>query len=459
MNKPRTKSIRFRLTASYTGVLALTFALIGVGIWIALEHSIEETADRELHSRLTEVRRYIDGFSPDDLLHLEEEFQEESLLSQSAANIRISDMHGKWLFRTHSTDRWPLQPSDPTNLSMRGSITTIRVRHDLIRILTAPVKVGVAQIGVSIDELEEVKRGFLWLLLLSSPPLLALAGLGGYWLSGRALKPVDEISRAASQISIHDLSARLPATGIGDELDRLSRVLNDMLSRLESAFNRVSEFTADASHELRTPVAVIQTTAELMQTRPRTLEEHLKGWASVTGETERTSRLIADLLTLARLDSGNFDLDFKSIDLSEIARTAVQEMQVMADAKNLQLILGVLPPCPIQGDAEALRRAVCILLDNAIKFSTGPSEIHLEVRAGTCASLTVSDEGPGIACEDLSRIFERFYRVSKDRSRKTGGAGLGLSIARQIVEGHAGRIQADSQLGHGCNFTIVLPQA
>lgn len=458
MTKPKIKSIRFQLTAAYTAVLAASFALIGVGVWIALERSIEETADRELHSRLIEVRRYIDGFSPDDLMHQEEEFKEESLLSQSVANLRIYDLQGKWLFRTHSTDNWPPQKLDVATLSLGGNITTIRVGSDLIRILTAPVRVGVLQIGLSIDQFEQVKHGFLLLLVFGSPLLLVLAWLGGYWLSGRALTPVDEISKAASQISVQELSVRLPASGVGDELDRLSGVLNDMLARLESAFNRIAEFTADASHELRTPVAIIQTTSELMQTRPRTEDEHLRAWAKVTQETQRMSQLISDLLTLARMDSGSVDLELHATDLAEIARSAIEEMRVMADTVGIQLALEVaLPPCMIRGDTEALRRVVCILLDNAIKFSTSPSVVRIVVENKGAALLTVSDSGPGIASDDLPLIFERFYRVSKDRSRKTGGSGLGLSIASRIVEAHGGKINVESTPGQGSTFTVRLP--
>lgn len=449
-------SIRFRLTAAYTGMLALTFTLIGVGLWIGLEHSIRRTADRELRVRLEEVRHYIDQFSPNDLLHLEEEFREESLLSQSVAYIRVYDRSGKSLFRTPSTEQWPPIVRDAALLPERGLINPIRVRHDVLRVLTAPVKVGILQVGMSVDELEEVKSGFLWMLGLSSPLFLALAWLGGYWMSGRALKPVDAISSAAARINPRDLSARLPCGVAGDELDRLSGVLNAMLSRLESAFKRINEFTADASHELRTPVAVIQTTAELMQARGRTVEEHLKAWGTITEQTERTSSLISDLLTLARSDAGKNDLEFSPIDLADLVQTAAQDMRVMAEAKGVLVVVNALGPCPVSGDAEALRRAVCILLDNAIKYSSGPSEIRVEVNSHPSASVTVLDAGIGISSEDLPMIFERFYRASKDRSRGTGGAGLGLSIARWIVETHGGEIGVASELGKGSTFTLSL---
>jgi heavy metal sensor kinase len=447
------------LAASYTAVLALTFVLIGIGVWIALEHSILQTADRELHARFAEVRSYVDSFSANDLLHLEEEFREETLLSQSTDNIRISDKQGRWLFRTPGTEHWPPPALGASPLQAEGRLTTMRFRHELIRVLTAPVRVGTVEIGLPIDEFEEVKSGFLWLIALGSPLLLVLGWFGGYWMSGRALQPVDAISRAAAQIGAHELSARLPASGVGDELDRLSGVLNDMLTRLEGSFHRIAEFTADASHELRTPVAIIQTTAELMRTRPRNVEEHVRSWTTVTTETERMARLIADLLTLARFDAGKTGLEFYTLDLSEVVRSAVDEMRVMADAKELRLSVDALKPCTVEGDADALRRAVCTLLDNAIKFTPAKGEIRIEVLGGVRACVIVSDTGVGIGPDDLPLIFERFYRVSKDRSRKTGGAGLGLSIARMIVDQHGGEIRVESSVDRGSSFTIFLPAA
>jgi heavy metal sensor kinase len=456
--RPRAKSIRFRLTASYTAVLAFTFALIGVAVWIALEHSIQETADRDLHARLADIRRYVDTFSPEDLLHLEEEFREESLLSQSIANVRIAGASGQWLFRTPSTERWPAHIGDGENLPAQGRMETIQVGHQRVRVLTAPVKVGIVQVGLAIDEFEEVKSGFLWTIGLGSPVLLLLAAVGGYWVSGRALRPVGEISSLAERISAQDLSARLPVNDADDELDRLSRVLNAMFARLESAFHRMAEFTADASHELRTPVAVIQTTAELMQTRPRTVDEHVQAWSRVRIETERTSLLIADLLTLARSDAGKTGLEFRRMDFPKTVRAAAEEMRVMGEAKGLPLVVDGVDACTILGDAEALRRAVCILLDNAIKFTAPPAEVRVTVSvSGGSAAVSVKDEGVGIGADDLPMIFERFYRASKDRSRKTGGAGLGLSIARWIVEGHGGEIQVKSTLGKGSMFSILLP--
>ncbi len=406
MTRPASKSIQIRLTASYTAMLAVTFAMIGAGVWVALNHSIDETADRELHARLANIKHYFDSFSPADLNHLEAEFREESLLSQSSTAIRIFDPRGNTLFQTPGADNWPAPDHD------RSFTRTVQSHHQKTRVLTAPVRVGVVQIGLPIGALLEVRNGFLWLLALGSPLLLLLAWLGGYWMSGRTLEPIN------------------------------------------SAFERMTEFTADASHELRTPVSIIHTTAELMQSRPRNADEHLKAWNTVSAETERTSRLIADLLTLARADAGHAELEFAPLDLAAIVPLAIEEMRVMAEKKGVSLQLASSLSAPVRGDAEALRRSVCILLDNAIKFTTPPGQVIVTVKRSV---VTVTDTGPGIGAADLPLIFQRFYRVSKDRSRGTGGTGLGLSIARHLVRQHGGDIQVESELGKGSSFSILLP--
>lgn len=454
----RSRSIQFRLTASYTATLAVTFVMIGVGVWLALDHSIEKTADHELESRLADVRRYVDGFSADDLAHLEEEFREESLLGQAGANIRIADARGKWLFRTPDAEKWPDESMGAGHLPAGGKFTTMTFQHRVIRVLTAPVRVGVAQIGLPIDEFEEVRTGFTWLILFASPLFLLLAWLGGYWMSGRALKPVDRISQSAALISANRLDLRLPSSGTEDELDRLSCVLNSMLERLQDSFNRITEFTADASHELRTPVSVIQTTAELMQSRPRTLEEHVAGWKQVSNETERTARLITDLLTLARADAGQAAFTFEAVDITGVTQSAVNEMQVLAEDKGLSLVGPMSVAAQVRGDSDALQRLISILLDNAIKYTNAPGKVRIEVRSGRQVEIVVSDTGLGIQTNELPMIFERFYRISKDRSRKTGGTGLGLAIAKWIAEQHGGQIDVESTFGKGSTFTAVLPK-
>jgi signal transduction histidine kinase len=290
---------------------------------------------------------------------------------------------------------------------------------------------------------------------------LALASAGGYWMSGRALDPVDEIARTMRRIGARNLSERLSLRGTDDELDRLSTVLNQMLGRLESAFQLVTQFTADASHELRTPVGIIRTTGEVIRARQRTPDEHEAAWDQVILQSERMSGLIDDLLVLARADSGGSDLAIEPMDLSAALEAVTDEIRILAECSGLRLSVSIPADCPMTGDPDAIRRLLLVLLDNAIKYTPAGGEI--DVRMRTTDSLTraaiieVRDTGPGIESAHLPRIFDRFYRISADRSRRTGGSGLGLSIAQWLASLHGGEILVESVPGTGSTFRVILP--
>ena len=305
-------------------------------------------------------------------------------------------------------------------------------------------------------------KGFTWTALLASPLVLLLASAGGYWMSRRALEPVDQIARTAEEIGAQNLSERLPVRGSGDELDRLSATLNSMFARLEAAFRRITQFTADASHELRTPVAIIRTTAEVTRSKPRSAEEYAKALDGILTESERTSRLIEDLMLLARADAGVDSMAREPINLAECLRDACAEVQVLAEYKKICVEAGELKESTVSGDEQAIRRLFLILLDNAIKYTGSGGKVQVNLSLGAAAGkrtavIEVRDTGIGIAAEDIPHIFERFYRAAKDRSRTTGGAGLGLSIARWITERHGGEIEAESTAGTGSTFRVRLP--
>jgi signal transduction histidine kinase len=343
-----------------------------------------------------------------------------------------------------------------------GALQTARVENQRMRVLSAPVEVGTVQLALPLDQFEELRDDFVWTMAFGMPILFCVASIGGFWMSGRALKPVDEIADAAKRISARNLSERLPSVGTGDELDRLSGVLNEMLAGLEAAFRRITQFTADASHELRTPVAIIRTTAEVIRARTRTIEEHQQAWESVLRQTERTSQLLDDLLTLARADSGSDAFHFESIDLDGVVRDACTEIQLVAESKNLKISTGPLPECLVLADREALRRAFLILLDNAIKATPDGGAIQVSVTIDEefepkMIFISFKDTGTGVGSEDLPYIFDRFYRAQQDRSRRTGGAGLGLSIALWIVTRHGGTINVESAVGVGSTFCVQLP--
>lgn len=463
VSKLNSRSIRFRLTTWYAALLAATFICSAVLVWLTLSHSITATVDKELRARYATVRSYVEQESSGrGIAHLRKELNEDAAVSAGSAYLRIADEHGVLLFGSPRTDGWPVSIPKRRELPKAGVLQTVRPGGKAMRVLSAPAAIGTVQIGLPLDEFQEMQQGFLWTVILGAPLLLVVAAGAGYWMSGRALRPVDHIAVAAQRITSKNLSERLPYSGAGDELDRLSGVLNEMLAELESAFARVTQFTADASHELRTPLAIVRTTAELMRSRTRRPEEHDQAWTSVLAQTDRTSQLVNDLLTLARGDSGADALTLEATNLEPVARAAAAEMQVLAASKEVLLHFTTRTRPVVLADADALHRVFTILLDNALKAVAPGGVIRMSLTLkdepeSQSAVVAVEDNGPGIGPEDLPHIFDRFYRVSKDRSRETGGAGLGLAIAKWIVSRHDGMIQVESQLGQGASFSVILP--
>lgn len=447
----RSLPIRIRLTAWYTAILAATFLVLGIVVWIGVRQSIDRTVDADLISRIERTRTFLTDLKGGET-EIIEELTELAALASAGTEIRLTDRSGAWLYQSPGTGHWSAA------LPANDGPETIALEHKKYRLMTATVPIGRIQIGAPLDGYQHLLANFAAILLFASPIALFLASTGGYWMSGRALRPVDRIARLAGEISAQRLSARLPVGASGDELDRLSTTLNAMFERLEGSFRSVTQFTADASHELRTPAAIIRATAELASARPRTSEEHSKSWKLVLAESERTALLLDDLMTLARADADAVAICLCRADLAGCAREAVGEVAVLAESADVSIRYSGPEAAAVLGDAESLRRVCLILLDNAIKYSPPGGNVDVSVSLSEEETiLEVRDTGIGIELDDLPHIFNRFYRASKDRSRKSGGTGLGLAIAQRIVEHHAGRISAVSLPGQGSCFQIRLP--
>jgi heavy metal sensor kinase len=454
------RSIQFRLTAWYAVILAVTFTAVGLGVWLAMRDSINDTVDKDLRSRLQAMQDFLKPKALGAEVSLDE-LIEDAALAPAGTRFRIANTSGRWLYQSPGTEGWGAMPPDRSRLPKRGRFETLAHRKP-VRILSAAIPFGVVQIGIPVDEFAEMLSGFTWTALLASPLLLILASAGGYWMSRRALAPVERIARTAADIEAQNLSKRLLIRGTGDELDQLSATLNAMFARLEDSFRRITQFTADASHELRTPVAIIRTTAEVIRRKPRSEKEYSEALDRILAESERTTELVEDLMLLARADANVEDLAMEPVGLAELAQAACAEARVLAEVAGITLTNGGLSQCTVSGDDRALRRLLLILLDNAIKYSKPGGEVQLYL--GLCqrgdrrtAVLEVRDHGIGIAPEDLPHIFERFYRASKDRSRKVDGVGLGLSIAESIAWRHGGEIQVESSPGVGSTARVLLP--
>jgi heavy metal sensor kinase len=451
--------LRIRLTAWYFAVLAISFSIFGVIAFLVMRSSIYATVDEGLRNQAEGVRQLIQQTSQRGRESLVDELRELEEVHAGGDLLQVSDLAGAWIYRSESTTRYGLAVPKEA----RTSIATQELREGPWRVLTVPVRVAdrtyIVQIAAPLDDFYEALDRFRWVLLLSSPFLLLLASAGGYWLSGRALAPVDQITREARSISAHSLSSRLIVPHTRDELQRLSETLNGMLERLEEAFKRITQFTADASHELRTPVALMRTRAELALRRPRPEDEYREALAQILRDLVRTSSLIENLMLLARADSGTERLQRARINLVDSLGEACLEGRALAEAKQISFH-EQFPESPlwIEGDSQSLRRLFLILLDNAVKYTPPQGRITVSLSAGDGYALTeIRDTGFGIAAEDLPHIFERFYRSDRARSRESGGIGLGLSIGRWIAEAHGGAIEVQSAPGEGSVFRVRFP--
>jgi heavy metal sensor kinase len=422
---------------------------------------VHSAIDEDLRQRLQVIQRFIErvatNFSQEDLRY---ELREHSGLRPGGDLLQVSDAQGNWVFRSASIRNYDIP--QPTGDLTAPRYETRIFNGALLRLVSA--KAGVAgssytvQLASPLGQVFDVLHRLQWLLLLSIPVVLILATMGGYWMSRRALAPVDLITSTARSISEHNLSKRLTRLQTGDELQRLAETFNQMMDRLEEAFRRITQFTADASHELRTPTALIRTTAELSLRRDRDKTEYREALTQVLDEANRMGVLIDSLMTLARMDSGAETLGFTEVDITSIFREASLAGQSLARSKQIQFDREISDtPILVSGDAHALRRLFIILIDNAVKYTPSGGRVFIALNAsGDDAVAEFRDSGIGISEEDLPFIFERFYRADKARSGETG-AGLGLSIARWIAEAHRGSIRVESVVGRGSTFEIRIP--
>jgi signal transduction histidine kinase len=316
------------------------------------------------------------------------------------------------------------------------------------------------QVAAPMDDFYDAMDQFKWMVLLLSPLLLILASAGGYWLSGRALAPVDKITRAAQEINSNNLAKRLDVPRSGDELQRLSQTLNDMLDRLEASFNRIAQFTADASHELRTPLALMRTTTEVSLRTSQTVGDFKEAQKEILAELEKTSSLVEKLMLLARADAGVETLQpVLPVNVADCLREACKDGKILAQAKQLKFFEDIdVQKMFVQGDPHSLHRLFLILIDNAVKYTPSEGSVFVSLTQNNGSAITeFRDTGIGIRADDLPHIFDRFYRADKARSRDFGGVGLGLSIARWVAEAHRGSIEAQSAPGGGSVFRVRLP--
>ena len=456
-------TIRVRLTLLYFVVLAASFAAF---FWICdfgFRRSIETTVNDASKSNLEIVQRVVHGSLSMGQPKVKKELSELAELWANGAIFEVQGPSGDWIFRSprflHSQISIPVPPDRgigflTTNLDdqqFRIAQQSVPMEGQNYRVDAA---VPTEPFDQALDNFRLTEKRFL-------PLLVVLASLLGYWLSGRALAPVNRIIESAESIGVRDLAHRLAVPEAKDELRRLTETVNAMLSRIEQAVNRIQQFTADASHDLRTPLSLIRTNAELALRRPRTETEYRETLERILGASEETTKLIEALLTLARADLGASQLHFEAIELAPVLQAAAQKVAVLALEKGHRFSENLLDePVVLRADSAATERMILALLDNAMKYT--PAGGRIELRSSVepeFAVIEIADTGIGISERDLPHIFDRFFRADQARSREVPGSGLGLSIAHWIVEAHNGTIEVHSTLGEGSLFRVRLPLA
>jgi len=313
-------------------------------------------------------------------------------------------------------------------------------------------------VAYSLNELDDVLENLFSIFLYLIPVTVGLSVLGGLYLAHKALAPVDDVTQRARKITAENLDQSIPPRDVDDEIGRLINTMNDMIRRLHNSFAVMRQFSSDASHELRTPLTIMRGEIELALRSDKSPEEYRRVLASTLEEIVRLKSIIDNLLLLGKADQGVVELQLEEVHLDELIRDLHGDSEVLAEPKNITVELKKAEPLTVVGDRGRLRQLFLNIVDNAIKYTPdgGHVAISVEQQNGT-AVVAVEDTGIGIPPQDLDRIFERFYRVDKARSRELGGTGLGLSIAKWIAEVHRGSISVQSELNKGSTFTVRLP--
>lgn len=333
-----------------------------------------------------------------------------------------------------------------------------------VRLLQSPLTEGSRNLGtlilaIPLRDSQTIMRQILLGLAIAIPVVLALSAIGGLFLAGRALQPVAAITHTAQQINAADLSQRLDLDLPEDEIGELAHTFNEMLARLERAFQRERQLTSDVSHELRTPLGMLKTQLSLARSRPRKADTLLEMMASMEGDVDRMTRLIEQMLTLARVEQRGL-ADFAPVALDSLLREVVAQLQLNAAASQVDLQLEIPPKVDltVPGDAERLRQVFTNLVENGLKYTPADGQVTVAIsRHWQTITVTITDTGTGIAPEHLPHMFDRFYRADDARARETGGFGLGLAISQAIVQAHNGTISASSEVNKGTVFTVSLP--
>lgn len=455
----RIKSIRLRITLWYVAFFSLLFVLFSFFLYSVLSKSLQNRIDEAM---VSEVNTAASVF--------EDEMVESKGDPVASAHEVTLDMrlHGSLvaiLSGTQLLDRSaPILPRELAAIAAQaGSVTpaTIlgRPARAAVHRLTLSGRNYAIVTAQSLDAVAADLSVLRRVLFFGMPFLVALAGIGGYILATRSLAPLGWMAEQSRKITGHNLDTRLEIGDAAEELSVLASSFNELLSRLDQTFDSMRRFVADASHELRTPISVIRGEADVALSHERGSAEYRESLAIILDESRRLSRLVDDLLNLARADAGHVKLQVQEFYFNDLLAECCRSVQALAAARNIKLDCRSTEDVPYHGDEELLRRLVINLLDNAIRYTPMGGLVAASLDSnGAGLRIQVSDTGAGIPPEAAPHVFERFYRGDKARSRQEGGFGLGLAIVKWIAESHKGEVELASRPGEGSTFTVTLPR-
>jgi heavy metal sensor kinase len=456
--------IKIRLTAWYVGLLALVLAALGAFVVVRLRSDLTADIDHSLSAGGLQIKRAYERGGRAEFYDVSETVLRAVPQADSGSQLlrpdgRIALAYGADIPRS------PLISPTTTRAVLRGGryTGTVHGPGDPERFRVYAVRGGsaskprVVAVGGSLETVDASVHRVIVLLLIALPAALLAVAAGGWWLARTALRPVARMTAQADRIEVDSLDDRVPVPSTSDEIARLGKTLNRMLDRLHEGVDEKRRLVADASHELRTPLAVMRSELDVAL-RERDLEPSARAvLESTREEVGQMTRIVANLLTLARADEGKLELLRRPIHLREVVDRVAVELDPMAQARRVRLLTEGGDEV-VEADADRLRQLVSNLADNAVKHSPPGADVRMEVwRDNGEVGLTVSDRGAGIAAADLPRVFDRFYRADTARARDRAGSGLGLAICQEIARAHGGRLWAESEQGRGSSFSLALP--
>ena len=470
----RLRLIRFRLTLTYTLLLTGAFALFSAGIFLTLHIVLYGNFQNKLQQAAESVGKSTKvsvSYSAYPNFHINLHVNSETFggdVGQNVIRTAVVNVNGLQIPGDNKGDthlasspqvKQIVQKSlasgsnQSVNVKTNGGDTTIMAVP-----LTSDAAPYVLLVQSSVQDVEDTLQLLLRILLLSALAMTVISATGAWFLTGRLLRPIDEITDKARRITAHDLSQRLNIA-TQDEFGRLAGTFDGMIARLEASFDRQKRFTSDASHEMRTPLTVMQADISLALRRPRTNEEYKRTLESAQEEVSRLSHIVTDLLTLARLDTDLARIAHEPVALDELINGVVSGLRPLATDRSILLSYAIDGPATISGDSTRLKQLFINLIDNAISYSPNGGYVHVGLTSTPdWVMTTVRDNGMGIQPYQLTHIFERFYRAEEARVRNHEGTGLGLAIAQSAAQAHQGRIEVSSVVGQGTVFTVLLPR-